>query len=201
LSKNIREKALNTALEKRFIFYKHLLPLLEFGRERDSIDFTKLKFTHYGLKGKGKRCLSLDDGDAPKLTPLTDSGSGSVQDKEKLLLMEIIAKINDLFEGDLTDNDKLVYINNVIKSKLLESEILIEQAINNTKEQFANSPDLANGIMNAIIDALEAHTTMSKQALGSEKLRNGMKDILLGPAHLYEALRECQNANITFTHL
>jgi type I restriction enzyme, R subunit len=30
---------------------------------------------------------------------------------------------------------------------------------------------------------------MSKQALDSEKVRQGLKDILLGPAHLYEALR------------
>jgi type I restriction enzyme, R subunit len=52
--------------------------------------------------------------------------------------------------------DKLVYVNNVIKGKLLESEVLVQQATNNTKEQFANSPNLANGIMNAIIDAFTA---------------------------------------------
>ena len=55
---------------------------------------------------------------------------------------EIIAKVNDLFEGDLTDDDKLIYVNNVIKGKLMESAILAEQAANNTKEQFASSPDL-----------------------------------------------------------
>ena len=43
--------------------------------------------------------------------------------------------------------------------------------------------------MNAIMDALSAHSTMSKQALDSEKVRGGLKDILLGPAQLYEALR------------
>lgn len=44
--------------------------------------------------------------------------------------------------------------------------------------------------MNAIIEAFEAHGTMSKQALDSEKVRNGLQDILLGPGQLYEALRE-----------
>jgi type I restriction enzyme R subunit len=34
---------------------------------------------------------------------------------------EIIAKVNDLFEGDLTDDDRLVYVNNGIKGKLLEN--------------------------------------------------------------------------------
>ena len=83
-----------------------------------------------------------------------------------------------------------MYVNHVLKGKLLESDILVQQASNNTKEQFSNSPDFANELMNAIMDALSAHTTMSKQALDSEKVRSGLKDILLGPARLYEALRE-----------
>jgi len=33
-----------------------------------------------------------------------------------------------------------------------------------------------------------AHTTMSKQALDSERVRNGLKDVLPGPAQLYQAL-------------
>jgi type I restriction enzyme R subunit len=67
--------------------------------------------------------------------------------------------------------------------------VLVQQASNNTKEQFSNSPDLASGILNAIVDALAAHSTMSKQALESQKVCNGLKDVLLGPAQLYEALR------------
>jgi type I restriction enzyme, R subunit len=86
-------------------------------------------------------------------------------------------------------DDKLVYVNNVIKGKLLESEVLVQQATNDTKEQFADSPGLANGIMNAIIDAFAAHSVTSKQAPDSEKVRRGLKDVLLGPAKLYEALR------------
>jgi type I restriction enzyme R subunit len=43
--------------------------------------------------------------------------------------------------------------------------------------------------MNAIMDALAAHTTMSTQVLQSERVREGLKDLLLGPAGLYEALR------------
>jgi type I restriction enzyme R subunit len=65
--------------------------------------------------------------------------------------------VNDLFEGDLTDDDRLVYVNNVIKGKLLESQELVTQASNNTKAQFANSPTLSKEIMNAVMDALEVH--------------------------------------------
>jgi type I restriction enzyme R subunit len=38
--------------------------------------------------------------------------------------------------------------------------------------------------------ALDAHNLMSTQALNSEKVRKGLKDILLNNAGLYEALRE-----------
>jgi len=180
----------NTAIEKRANFYKQVLRLLEFGREREGIDLSKVVLTHHNLKSQGKRPMPLSAGENPKLEPLTEVGSGSVQEKQKAWLSEIIQKVNELFEGDLTDQDKLVYVNNVIKGKLLESETLKQQAVNNTKEQFANSPDLKTELMNAIIGALEAHTAMSTQALGSEAVRNGLKDVLLGPAQLYETLRQ-----------
>jgi len=77
----------------------------------------------------------------------------------------------------------------LLDGHLLESERLKQQATNNTKEQFANSPDLKAEILNAVMSTLEAHTTMSTQALSSEAVREGLKDVLLGPARLYESLR------------
>jgi type I restriction enzyme R subunit len=183
----------NTAIEKRAMFYKRLIPLLEFGREREGVDLSSVVLTHHTLRNLGKKPISLSEGDKPKLAPLTEAGSGIVQEKEKVLLAEIIEKVNDLFDGELTDDDKLVYVNNVLKGKLLESETLRRQASNNTKEQFANSPDLSTELMNAIMDAFAAHATMSKQALDSEKVRAGLRDILLGPAKLYEALRDIEH--------
>jgi hypothetical protein len=69
----------------------------------------------------------------------------------------------------------------VNKGKLMESETLAEQAKHNSKEQFANSPDLNDEIMNAIIGAFAAHSTMSKQTPDSEDVRRGLKEILLRP--------------------
>ena len=187
----------NTAIEKRAIFYKRLLPLLDFGRDREGVDLSKVVLTHHKLKDQGSRTLGLhEDTGEYKLEPLTDPGGGEVQEKIKALLSEIVAKVNDLFEGELTDEDKLVYVNNVLKGKLLESDLLVQQASSNTKEQFANSPDLNTAMMNAIMDALAAHTTMSTQALDSERVRKGLKDILLGPAQLYEALRSKGDAGL-----
>ena len=65
----------------------------------------------------------------------------------------------------------------------------MQQASNNSKGQFDNSPDLDSALTDAIIDAFDAYTSMSKQALDSERVRAGLKSILLGPAQLYESLR------------
>ncbi len=180
----------NTDLEKRAIFYKHLVRLLKFGQERDEVDLSQVVLTHHTLKDRGKQAMKLADGEYPHLDPMTEIGSGAVQEKKKAYLSEIIEKVNDLFKGELTDNDKLVYVNNVIKGKLLESETLIEQATNNTKEQFASSPDLKKEIVNAIISALDAHTEMSTQALNSQHIQDGLRDILMGSVGLYELLRK-----------
>lgn len=179
----------NTDIEKRFLFFKRLIPLLEFGRERDTVDLSKVVLTHHTLKNHGKQPLGLNHDGTYKLAPMEAVGSGSVQEKQRAYLVEIIQKVNGLFEGDLSDGDQLVYVNGVLKGKLLENETLMQQAASNSKEQFANSPDLKDALLNAIMDALDAHQIMSSQALGSEKVRDGLRDILLGPAQLYEALR------------
>lgn len=183
----------NTDIEKRFLFFKRLIPLLEFGRERDTVDLSKVVLTHHTLKNHGKQPLGLNHDGTYKLAPMEAVGSGSVQEKQRAYLVEIIQKVNGLFEGDLSDGDQLVYVNGVLKGKLLENETLMQQAASNSKEQFANSPDLKDALLNAIMDALDAHQIMSSQALGSEKVRDGLRDILLGPAQLYEALRAKSN--------
>lgn len=179
----------NTDIEKRSIFFRLLHPLLNYGREREGVDLSALKLTAYTIKSLGDPTLNLATGNPVQIEPTTDVGAGQVQDKTKVALAELIERVNDLFEGDLTPGDKLVYVNDVIKGKLMESEKLAEQAVNNTKEQFAASPDLANELIGAVMDALAAHTTMSNQVLHSEKLQADVKDVLLGAGKLWESLR------------
>ncbi|MFY0480684.1 type I restriction endonuclease subunit R [Achromobacter marplatensis] len=180
----------NTGIEKRFLFYKRLIPLLEFGRERDTVDLSKVVLTHHTLRSRGKQPMGLKADGSYALPPMDAVGSGSVQEKQQAYLVEIIEKVNGLFEGELSEGDQLVYVNGVLKGKLLENETLAQQAASNTKEQFANSPDLGKALVDAIMDAFEAHQAMSTQALGSAKVREGLKDILLGPGQLYESLRD-----------
>jgi type I restriction enzyme R subunit len=179
----------NMELEKRAIFYKHLGRLLDFGREREGLDVSKLELTHYALRYKGLTKPSLAVGEGLPLAPTTEAGTGSVQAKEKARLAEIIERVNDLFTGELTDTDRLAYVTHVIKGKLLESPVLRQQAQSNSKEQFAASPDLPKANQEAIMAALDAHSAMSKQALNSSEVQKTILDILLTYGRLYEELR------------
>jgi type I restriction enzyme R subunit len=179
----------NTAIEKRAIFFRRLVSLLDFGRERPGIDVSKIVLTHHALKRRAPMPMVLGGGDVPHLPPIEGAGSGQVRERQRAHMTEIIEKLNDLFHGELTDQDKLVYVNDVLLGKLLESDTLRQQAASNSKQQFATSPDLNTELVNAIISALDAHTAMSTQALNSAEIRQGLRDVLLNHSGLYERLR------------
>jgi hypothetical protein len=157
----------NTEIEKRAIFFRRLIPLLEFGREREEVDLSKVKLTHHSLRHTGTRQLKLG-GETGKLQPLRKPGSGEVQRRRRRGCARSSGRSTNSLTG--TSPRTTSWSTSIrVKTKLMESEILVQQARNNTKEQFANSPDLHQAVMNAIMDALSAHSTMSKQALDSHK--------------------------------
>ncbi len=180
----------STALEKRSIFYKRLLPLLEFGREREGIDLSKVVLTHHHLTNEGQRTLPLNPGATPKLAPITEAGGGQVQEPQRAYMAELIERLNELFGSETTAQDQLSYVNGTIFGKVVESATLQQQASSNSKEQFASSPDLKNELQNAIIESYDAHTSMSTQALNSPIVLRGILDILMNHTGLYERLRE-----------
>lgn len=180
----------NTEIEKRSIFYHRLLPLLTFGRERPGVDLSSLRLTHHALRDRGLRNLQYGAEDAPKLNGMAEVGSGGLHEKEKARLDEIIARLNDLFEGEITDENQLIYVNGVLMGHMLASEDLQTQAMANTKAQFEASPTIRDEFLDAVIDSEDQFANMSRQVLSSEALRAKLLDILLGPGNLYEALRE-----------
>ena len=179
----------STAVEKRAIFYKRLAPLLEFGRERDGIDLSKVVLTHHHLSDKGERALPLNSGDALLLAPITEAGSGLVQEQQKVYMAELIAKLNDLFGEGTTAQDQLSFVNGTVLGKFVESKVLQQQAANNTKEQFSNSPDLMPLAADAVMGSLDANNSLGAQALNSPIVLRGMVDYLLDHSKLYETLR------------
>ena len=177
----------NTGFEKRAMFFKRLLPLLEFERDIPTVDLSKVVLTHHHLKDKGKQSMILDDGlSIPAMKP----GGGAVEDKDKVMLSEIIERLNELFTGDLTDDDKVNYVGTVLKGKLLESKQLQQQALSNSKEQFKSSPDLLRKSDDAYIEMLDAHQQMSKQAMNNPYVRAKILELLVDSLSLWEDLRD-----------
>ncbi len=178
----------NTDFEKRFIFFKYLLKLLKFGREREGVDLSDVTLSHHTLRNKGKQKMLLKGEEYPTLTPMTELGSGEVREPEKAYLAEIIERLNDLFGSDTTDGDQLSYAR-TLAEKTMESKTLRKQAASNSKEQFSTSPDLTQQILEAIIDSMDAQGELSKQALNSPEIQNGLKRLMLDRLGLYESLR------------
>ncbi|MBJ3778890.1 type I restriction endonuclease subunit R [Acuticoccus mangrovi] len=169
----------STDIEKRSIFYRRLAPLLEFGREREGVDLSKVVLTHHHLKSKGRTAATPEDmGGGSGLRAPTEAGTGQLREKERVRLEDIIERVNDLFSGDLTEEHKIAFYEGV-EASVLGSETLQQQARHNNEAQFANSPDLSDEIMNAVMDTDAKFTDMVRQVLGEESVRAGLKDALI----------------------
>jgi type I restriction enzyme R subunit len=167
----------DTALEKRCIYFRHLAPLLEIPSPREPIDLSRVVLTHYQIKDLGRRQLPLGGDEAPKLEPMAAVGSAKVHDPDMVRLSEIIEKMNDLFEGELTDADRINFVHH-IRDKMLENPVLAQQAAANRRDQFAASPDFHEAMMGAVVYAYENHMAMSEQVLKKENVQAGLRAIL-----------------------
>ncbi|GAB4200759.1 MAG: DEAD/DEAH box helicase family protein [Roseiflexaceae bacterium] len=176
----------DTELEQRAIFFRLLIPLLETGRLSEAIDLSGVQLTHYRLRDQGTRRLSLKEGEGDYgLASPGEVGTAEGRDPLRARLAEIIQRMNELFEGELSEADLLSYANH-IRDKMLEHPALEQQARHNTKEQFALG-DFHRVMMETVVDGLENYQSMAGQVLGNERVREGLASLLLDI--VYEALR------------
>jgi type I restriction enzyme R subunit len=168
----------DTDLEKRSVFFTHLLPWLRQDNEDPTLDLHAVQLTHYRLEALAERRLALrDDEKKNKLKPLTDLGGGGVHEPNPTTLAALIHELNKLFAGELADADLLGYANH-ITGKMLESETLARQAAMNSKEQFALG-DFNDILMDNVIEGLDRYHDMASQVMGDERIRKAFAGILL----------------------
>ncbi len=87
--------------------------------------------------------------------------------------------MNDLFAGEgLTDADRIHYVNH-LAGKMMESDLLAQQAAANHKAQFGDSPDFMNAYEDAVIAAYENHKSMSEQVMAKAHVKQAMAALLL----------------------
>lgn len=168
----------DTDLEKRSVFFRLLLPLLKTENDKEPIDLSSVQLTHYKLRDLGKREIKLrDSSEEDKLQPVSEVGTRAPREPEQAHLSELISRLNDLFEGELSDADKINYVY-LIRDKMLESKTLEQQAATNTKEQFALG-DFDDVMIDSVIEGRENHQKMTDQVLSDERIKKSLATLLL----------------------
>lgn len=95
------------------------------------------------------------------LTPTNATGSGQARDPHMVLLEEVLAKVNALFDGeDFTPGQQRSWVEGLV-TVLGESDTVRSQAVANTSKQFVESPDLSDAVQGAVLDASDAHSKMT----------------------------------------
>ncbi len=168
-------------LEKLSIYAKHLHPLLRFDILENQIDLSDVVMTHYRLHEQREVDLELDHKigeEAPSyLSPTKESSGATPKDAKTELLNEIISRMNDLFiEEDLSEGDLINYAN-TIAGKISESESVMDQLQNNTKEQ-AMLGKFPESINNAVIESMGVHEGMAMKVLSNEAVAKGFAELM-----------------------
>src|SRR3712207_6213787 len=114
--------------------------------------------TSHGPSTSGIRCWA--EGEQQRPPARRSPAPGAIR---RARSAEIITRMNDLFEGELTEADLLSY-NNHISTKMLENPVLEQQARTNSKEQFAPE-DLRDAMMDAVVEELDSYSSIVQQVL------------------------------------
>lgn len=92
-------------------------------------------------------------------------------------LEHIVARMNELFAGELSDDDRLNYAT-TIKDKVMENEKVAAQLKTNSKEQ-AMLGDFPVALTEAVVLSLDAHKSMATQVLSTEQIKEGFARLVL----------------------
>ncbi|WP_202899050.1 type I restriction endonuclease subunit R [Ahrensia sp. 13_GOM-1096m] len=152
-------------LEKLSIYARQLAPLLrEANIDEDEMDLGDVALSHYRLSKIKQQNLKLGPDAAEGLQPGSGLGSGKAKDKQEEFLSLIIARLNEVFEGDgLTEADMLSYAR-TIKDKVMEDRKVISQIANNSREQ-ALLGDFPKAVEEAILNSNEAQQVQMMKLL------------------------------------
>ncbi|MCK5894433.1 MAG: type I restriction endonuclease subunit R [Endozoicomonadaceae bacterium] len=160
-------------------FIKALIPNLKTYNEKDPIDVSLVELTHYKLTRKESYSIDLN-GEDNELAAI-EGGGAVARDPEKEFLSQIVNQMNTLFEGELSNNDKLNFAY-TIKDKLIENPKVLEQVTNNSKKQ-AMIGGFDDALKTAVIECLDAHKSLATQTLDQEKVCLGLASIVYDLIH------------------
>ena len=168
----------DTELEARYLFYRHLAPLIKPENRKLPLELAGLEMTHYKIKigqAVSIKLGSADEGETG-LKGVTSAGSGKAKDPELVRLEELVNKLNDLFP-EISETDRINLFRNA-HSKMMENEELNKQARANDESQFVQSPRFETEMLDCLISSMDSHRAMTTKLLNDEKLRQRFKELL-----------------------
>jgi len=169
----------NKDLEKLSLYARNLRPMLrEAAVDEDEVDLSNIELSHYRLsKIKQQHIrLQIDDPDS-KLVPGEGLGTATAKDKKTEFISQLVNRLNELFITDnLTEKDMVNYAY-MIRDKVGENALVMQQIDNNTSEQ-AMLGDFSKAIDDAILDSSEAHQNQMLQLLADPAKANGFSKLV-----------------------
>jgi len=171
-------------LEKFYAYGKYLYTKLP---KRDAAETFKLNdevaLEYYRLQKLNEGSIQLQKGKVGALDPASELGLKK-EKEEKEHLSKIIKIINDKFDTDWTDADKLFI--DQIEEDSVASEKLYKQAKNNTIDNFKLG--FEEVFLDILFGRVEQNEEIANKIMGNKSLRNEVKEYLT--RRVYKRLNE-----------
>ncbi|MBB1512353.1 type I restriction endonuclease subunit R [Tessaracoccus sp. MC1627] len=173
----------DTDLPRLHFFLRRTLPRLSTATIEDPVDISQVKLTGYTIAQGDSVKLTLAEG--PGLDPITAIGSGTIHEKHRSALDEIITKLNERF-GDKYGPGVVAGTMSSIVVNLAHDETLASQARANTAQQFSESPALPKAFIDAVMGVRDRTPLLVYDIFSDQDLYSELSKAL--PAMLYEHL-------------
>ncbi|MEU1969391.1 hypothetical protein ABZ541_29050 [Micromonospora sediminicola] len=149
------------------MYLRQLVRVINVDRVATDVDLSDLVLKRVKQIDRCKASITLGSVDA-SLPPISGAGSGGVnQDPQLVRLVEVIARINDLFGGELGPAEIEGFVKPVA-AKAEQAPGIADQIDNNAKDQFLDSRDLRESIVDAAFDVESAVGKLSDAAMGDD---------------------------------
>jgi len=145
-------------LEKRSIFLRLLERYIRSTTLTAEIDLSDVVLKHVKHTEGAKIDISL--GEKAGLRVITAVGTGKTPDPVLVAFQVVIDRLNDLFGADFSRSQVEGFVD-TLGAVLLEDESLIEQALANSCDQFLESPDLGDAVVDAVFATQESHNVIA----------------------------------------
>ncbi len=139
----------STDLEKLSVFLRQLSRVIQTDRLDADVDLSDITLAHVKQVDRGTVSITLGAEDAT-LAPFSGAGTGTLPEPEMALLSEVISRINDLFGGEFTEEEIEAFVKPVAAKAEANADVA-EQMDNNAEDQFLDSPDLRDAVIDAAL--------------------------------------------------